>query len=358
MVDEKQRRPLTAVEFAPLDASASRRRFRISPVYLSLGLVLILAALSLAYLLAARAVIFRLDPGHAQVEVHGLSFHIGDNFLLLPGQHEVTAEADGYHPLDTTIDVTGDRTQEAELALEPLPGRLEVDSGLDGIEVIIDGEPAGTAPGLIEDIPRGSHIVEFRKYRYFPLREELEIEGLGRTQSVSVELEPAWGQLQISSVPDAADVMVDGRPVGTTPVTTEVLETGTRLALAKPGYKTWEREVSIKAGSTGVYPPIELEVADRRGPRQRQRRISRHHARQCRDLPVTRSPFRVVSRRVSKGGAHRSDRARGALEPGPRHGAGHWPHPALGNPGRRRGTGGRSQPRIRQSNAGVECPGT
>ena len=126
MVDEKQRRPLTAVEFAPLDASASRRRFRISPVYLSLGLVLILAALSLAYLLAARAVIFRLDPGHAQVEVHGLSFHIGDNFLLLPGQHEVTAEADGYHPLDTTIDVTGDRTQEAELALEPLPGRLEV----------------------------------------------------------------------------------------------------------------------------------------------------------------------------------------------------------------------------------------
>ena len=262
MVDEKQRRPLTAVEFAPLDASASRRRFRISPVYLSLGLVLILAALSLAYLLAARAVIFRLDPGHAQVEVHGLSFHIGDNFLLLPGQHEVTAEADGYHPLDTTIDVTGDRTQEAELALEPLPGRLEVDSGLDGIEVIIDGEPAGTAPGLIEDIPRGSHIVEFRKYRYFPLREELEIEGLGRTQSVSVELEPAWGQLQISSVPDAADVMVDGRPVGTTPVTTEVLETGTRLALAKPGYKTWEREVSIKAGSTGVYPPIELEVAD------------------------------------------------------------------------------------------------
>lgn len=262
MVDDKQPRPLTAVQFEPLDAAASRRRFRVSPVYVGLGLAVALAALSLTYLLTARAVIFRLEPVDARLDVSGLSFNIGDNFLLLPGRHEVIAEADGYHPLATAIDVTGERTQEIALELEPLPGRLAVESALDGIEVLIDGEAAGTAPGVIEDIPRGPHIVEYRKYRYFPLREDLEVEGLGKTQTVTVDLEPAWGWMEIRSIPDGADVIVDGQPVGTTPITAEVLETGTRLAIAKTGYKTWEREVSIEAGTTGAHPPVELLVAD------------------------------------------------------------------------------------------------
>jgi formylglycine-generating enzyme required for sulfatase activity len=262
MAGERQPRPLAPTEFTPLDAAASRRRFRISPLYLGLGIVVALAALSLGYLLAARAVIFDLEPVDAALHVSGISFHIGDNFLLLPGSHQVTAEADGYHPLTTTIDVTAERTQEVELALEPLPGKLKVDSALDEIEVIIDGEAAGTGPGIIEDIPRGAHIVEFRKYRYFPLRQEIEIEGLDRTQSVEVELEPAWGRMRITSVPEGAEVIVDGRSVGTTPIDTEVLETGTQLAIAMQGYKTWEKQVSVQAGSSEVYPTIELEVAD------------------------------------------------------------------------------------------------
>ena len=254
--------PLSATEFKPLEASGTRRRFRVSPLYLGLGVVLLVAVAVFAYLLAARAVIFRLDPVTASVDVSGLSFHIGDNFLLLPGTHPVRAEADGYFPLDTVVEVTSERTQEVELTLEPLPGKLQVNADLDGIEVLIGGVAAGTGPGLIEDIPRGSHIVEFRKYRYFPSRQEIDIEGLGRTQSVDVALDPAWGRLRITSDPAGADVLVDGQPTGVTPLTAEVLETGTVLTVALRGYKTWERQVSVKAGTEEAYPPIELVVAD------------------------------------------------------------------------------------------------
>ncbi len=262
MVEEKPSRPLSAIEFKPLDGGPVQRELGISPVYLGLGVVLTLAALSFAFLLAARAVIFHLDPGDASVAVSGLSFRIGDNYLLLPGMHPVSAEADGYHALSTTIEVTGERTQEVELVLEPLPGRLDVRSALDDIEVFIDGDAAGSAPGLVEDIPRGPHIFEFRKYRYFSLQQEIEIEGLGRSQSVEVDLEPAWGQMQISSVPEGADVLIDGLRVGNTPLTTEVLETGSQLSIAKRGYKTWEKQVSVKAGTIETYPAIELVVAD------------------------------------------------------------------------------------------------
>jgi formylglycine-generating enzyme required for sulfatase activity len=259
---EHRSRPLTAIEFTPLDASGTRRKIRISPLYLGLGIVASLAVLVFVYLLAARAVIFKLDPGHASISVSGLSFNIGNNFLLLPGQHQVSAEADGYYAFSEAIEVTAARTQEAEFSLKPLPGKLMASSVLDGIEVFIDGQAMGTAPGLIEDIPRGSHIVEFRKYRYFPLRMEMEIEGLGRTQSVEVALEPAWGQMQISSAPEGAEVFIDGQLAGITPLMAEVLETGTQLAVAKKGHKTWEKEVSVKAGSTDTLPTIELVVAD------------------------------------------------------------------------------------------------
>ena len=262
MVDEKQERPLSAIEFTPLATTGARRRIRISTVYLGLAVVLAFAAVVFVYLLVARAVIFNIDPGHATISISGLSFHIGDNFLLLPGPRQVDVEAEGYHALSTTIEVTGERTQEAELALDPLPGKLEVSSGLDAIEVFIEGEAAGAAPGLIEDIPRGPHIVEFRKYRYFPLRQEIDIVGLGQTQTVEVELEPAWGQMQISTVPQDAEVFVDGQPVGITPLTAEVLETGTLLTIAKTGYKTWEKALSVKAGSMETHPTIELVVAD------------------------------------------------------------------------------------------------
>ena len=262
MVEERDSRPLSPIEFTPLDAVDTRRSFRVSPLYLGMGLVLALAALCFVYLVVARAVIFQIDPGHATIAVSGLAFHIGDNFLLLPGTHRVSAEAEGYHALATAVDVTGQRTQEVELALEPLPGRLDVRSGLEGIEVLIDGEAAGTAPGVIDDIARGPRIVEFRKYRYFPQRREMLIEGLGRTQSVAVELEPAWGQLEITSAPAGAEVLIDGQPVGITPLTAEVLETGSRLSLVKRGYKTWEKQASVKAGTAETHPTIELVVAD------------------------------------------------------------------------------------------------
>lgn len=262
MVEEKKSRPLAATEFTPLGSDGARRKFRLSPAYVVLGVAVTLAAVVFIYLFVARAVIFRLEPETASVSVSGMAFHIGNNFLLLPGERNVTAEAEGYYPADVAVEVSRERNQEIEIALEPLPGHLQVNSELEGIEVLIDDEPVGVVPGVIEEVARGPHIVEFRKYRYFPDRQEIEIEGLGVTQSMDVSLDPAWGQMEITSTPAGADVLVDGNLVGTTPLTTEVLETGTQLSVAMRGYKTWAQLVSVKAGTIETHPDIELIVAD------------------------------------------------------------------------------------------------
>ena len=255
-------RPLAATEFVPLDARGHRSQSRLSYAWIGLGVLAVAGAAVLLYLFAARAVIFRIDPVDAELTVRGLSFHIGGNFLLLPGTHTVLAEAEGYRPLETEIEVGSERTQEIPLVLEALPGRLQISSTLQDIEVFIDDEPAGTAPGLIEDIARGPHRLGFAKHRYFPAEQEVVIEGLGRTQQLEVVLEPAWGAMEFSSTPSGAAVTVDGAAVGTTPLTTEVLETGSQVSVAMPGYKTWQRELTVKAGTTQAHPPIQLVVAD------------------------------------------------------------------------------------------------
>jgi len=259
---DKANHPLTATEFTPLDASGHRQKKRISPGYVVLAAVVTVTASILIYLFNARAVIFRTEPGAAEISISGLVFHIGDNFLLLKGEHTVRATADGYVPYEQQISVSGESSQEIQVRLEPLPGNLQIKSSLDDVQVAIDNEFAGTAPGLIRDIPRGTHKVEFSKHRYFPKQQEIEIKGLGQTQELTISLLPAWGQMRFSSVPEGADLYVNGQLMGKTPLTTEILETGSDVKVSLFGYKTWQETLSTTAGQTADYPAIELTVAD------------------------------------------------------------------------------------------------
>ena len=104
----------------------------------------------LVFLFAARAIILRLDPATAVVDISGLTFHIGDNYLLLRGEHQLNAEAPGYYPLSKTIQVSDQATQQIDVDLQPLPGNLLVNASLSDIEVLIDDQLAGTVPGTLE----------------------------------------------------------------------------------------------------------------------------------------------------------------------------------------------------------------
>ena len=73
------------------------------------------------YLFAARAVIFQSDPDNAQIDIDGLSFNIGDNYLLLTGDYKITASAPGYYPLTQTISVSDQATRISNCNCSPCP---------------------------------------------------------------------------------------------------------------------------------------------------------------------------------------------------------------------------------------------
>jgi len=253
---------LSAADFTPIDEvqRGPGTGFKAGVVIVS---ALALVALGvMIYLLNARAVIFHLIPEYTQLDIAGVDFNLGNNYLVLPGQRDISARAEGYISKDLVIDVTGDATQEVSIALKPLPGNLQVTSALDDISVFVDGELKGSAPGVIADVEQGLRELEFKKYRYFSLKKALEVDGLGKTQNVDVELQPAWGWLQISTEPQGAAISVDGNDVAVTPAQVEILETGSQVSIAAAGYKTWEQQLTTTAGQTSEYPTIKLEVAD------------------------------------------------------------------------------------------------
>jgi hypothetical protein len=66
------------------------------------------------------------------------------------------------------------------------------------------------------------------------------------------------GKLSIMSVPDGADIEVDGSFVGNTPSEVQVAEGDHTVSVKKSGFKDWERKLKVSGGSS-VHLNAELE---------------------------------------------------------------------------------------------------
>lgn len=237
-------------------------QIRQSKAAIALTVVILATVALLLYQWLARAVIFDIQPADASLKVKGLAFGIGKNYLLLPDNYQIEVSANGYYVLEDTITVSDQPNQTLDFQLQPLPGNLSISSDLDNISVSIDDQPRGTAPGFIEGLSRGPHLLTLSKYRYFPKSQQVDIRGLGETQELRVNLRPAWGQMSFDSTPQQANFYVDDQLVGTTPLTTEILETGSTIRLELAGYQTHREVVRTEAGSSATHPDIALQVAN------------------------------------------------------------------------------------------------
>jgi hypothetical protein len=68
------------------------------------------------------------------------------------------------------------------------------------------------------------------------------------------------GKLSVDSIPDGADIEVDGSFVGNTPSAVQVTEGEHAVSLKKAGFKDWERKLKVSGGSS-VHLNAELEKA-------------------------------------------------------------------------------------------------
>jgi len=244
-------------------AAGARKRTR-PAVIATWGVGVVLLAL-LWFSFTAVSVRLVVEPSPDELDLPGawFDFHIGERYLLRPGQHRVLIEKEGYETLDATIDVTAEPSQQFSFTLAKLPGRLEIVSRpVDGAVVAIDGEEVGVTPIEALPVAPGTHTLTARAPRHQPASLQIEVEGAGKQQAFAIELIPAWAAVSLASDPAGARVWVDGTELGETPGSFE-LEAGTRsVELRLAGHETWKRDIQVIADQPQTLGPIALVRAD------------------------------------------------------------------------------------------------
>lgn len=260
MSEEKTIQP---AKFEPPKASSRGPAIKFRTGAVITGAALLFSIGIAWFLLTGKAVYIETTPAGAEIDIDGgLKLRLADRYLLRPGDYRLRIRAEGYHPLETTLTVSEEQNQEYRFELSRLPGHLAVTSEPSGAGVFLNGEQRGKAPITVRDIPHGRHTLRIQAERYLPHEEEIEIEGLGRTQQYSIGLKPAWAEVTLESSPAGAQVYVDDELAGITPLTTEILQGERRVRVKLDGHKAWQKTLNVKAGESQSLTDIRLEPAD------------------------------------------------------------------------------------------------
>ena len=73
---------------------------------------------------------------------------------------------------------------------------------------------------------------------------------------------PAWALVTVLTEPAGAEVLVDGKPLGSTPARLELDAGSHRLELRQVGFKPWITDVQVVANEAQTLGPVKLGLPD------------------------------------------------------------------------------------------------
>jgi len=246
----------------PASAPVPRRR-RISGSYVLLALTALAGVLWFVF--SARMLYVDIQPVPDRVSLDGTipALRLREGYLALPGVYRLTAERSGYQQLIREIEVTHATNQRLSLALVKLPGYLSVETpAAAGATVLAGGEVKGRTPLAGIELAAGEHEIIIRADGYAEFSRTIQIEGLGRRQTLTAALVRASASVSVQSSTAGATLWVDGNRVGAVPLTVE-LPAGTRaIEIRAPGHKAWKQSIAVTAGQPQAIGPVALAPAD------------------------------------------------------------------------------------------------
>jgi hypothetical protein len=176
------------------------------------------------------------------------------------------APSDGREATDVQLDEPPVAAARPEPEVEPAEAmdarpavartnRLNIRSEPSGALVTIDGRLSGATPTTVRALSPGTYVVRVARPGHVP-REERVTLASATVRTLSFELEPgldAWtpsvGAVDVDSRPRGAEVIIDGRRFGRTPLRAPGLKPGVHdVRLALGGYAGAAQQVDVTAG--------------------------------------------------------------------------------------------------------------
>jgi len=170
---------------------------------------------------------------------------------LQPGEHSVSVQADRYLPFGDVVNVPGlGKAEELHVQLIRRWSNVDVRSDPSGAAIFSGDQKIGVTPAVVE-LLEGTHQVSvvrdgFKAWDGTVVARPNVDQGLPL-----IRLEPANAKLLVKSIPRAANVTVDGRYRGQSPMTLS-LSPGVdyEIGLSKAGYGNTSRKIRLEAAAS------------------------------------------------------------------------------------------------------------
>ncbi len=176
---------------------------------------------------------------------------------LSPGYHSVAVAKEGFTTAQRTVTIEPGRALDLSVELRVPMGEVNIVTTPPGIEVAIDGQPAGKSP-VQKAMGVGNHTFTLGAPGMEPYTSSFEIRHDGFIITKRIDLSGALaastGVVEIRTNPPGARVSADGKPVGGTTPTSIRLPAGRHmLAISLEGFRTLHRDVEVPAdGTVGI----------------------------------------------------------------------------------------------------------
>jgi formylglycine-generating enzyme required for sulfatase activity len=170
---------------------------------------------------------------------------------LLPGQHTVTVESERFLPFIDLIDIPGlDRTETLHVQLVPRWANVSIESEPSGATIYAGEEEVGVTPATIE-LLEGAHEITVSKDGFAAWDGNVTARPNVDLALPKVTLQPADAKLLVNTIPRGANVTVDGRYRGQSPITLSLApDVDYEIGMSKAGYGVTKRNLRLESAAS------------------------------------------------------------------------------------------------------------
>jgi len=165
-----------------------------------------------------------------------------------PGGYQVEVVHGLYLPESKFIEVKSNSYTKDNFKLKANFGKLSISSTPTGAMLWINEKSVGKTPFEVSKYSAGRYSIKLIKEMHYEVTDTIEIKSEGGYVN-TFKLKPQFGGARISSDPVGAELSIDGKVVGKTPVIQEQLSSGKHIIhLTKENYFDYETAIEIIDG--------------------------------------------------------------------------------------------------------------
>ena len=170
---------------------------------------------------------------------------------LQPGDHSVEIESERYLPFQGLVTIPGlDLDEHYSVQLVPRWAEVSIESEPPGARILAGDDEIGVTPATIE-LLEGTHDVTLAKDGYAAWDGTVVAEPNVAQQLPLITLQPADARLIVNTIPRGANVTVNGRYRGQSPITLSLApDVDYEIGLSKAGYGVTRRNLRMESNAS------------------------------------------------------------------------------------------------------------